>query len=77
MASASAAASFGGTSKALTSLRAISRQPGTSVATIGLAQAAASSMLNGRPSRNDGSTAICARAQNAPMSPIWPSKVSP
>ena len=49
-------------------MRAILRHPGTSVATSGRPQAAASSRLKGNPSRWDGRTAICAHAQSASMS---------
>ena len=54
--------------------RAMSRHPGTSVATSGRPHAAASNKLKGIPSRWDGNTAICAEAHSAPISstnPRW------
>ena len=57
--------------------RTISRQPGTSVATIGRPQAAASSRFFGMPSCLDGSTAIWARAQTVEMPRTCPSHVTP
>ena len=52
--------------------RAISRHPGTSVATSGRPQAAASSSVSGSPSRWEGSTAIWADAQSAAISSTKP-----
>ena len=77
MASANACASSGGTSNALMPCRANSRHPGTSVATIGRAQAAASNKLFGNPSRRDGRTAMCADAQNFKISLTCPSTSIP
>lgn len=71
-ASASADGSSGGTRSAFNSGRAISRHPGTPVATRPRPHAAASKRLTGRPSRCEGRTAKCADFQTLEISETCP-----
>ena len=72
IASARAAASRGGTNSAVSLWTAISRQPGTSLAIVGRAHAAASNSTLGKPSRYEGRHTMCAKRSTDGMSDRCP-----